>query len=78
MADWTQHSLDEWHSEEAGYGVAAWPTGWAVYVLGSSGPTLHCGRAESYSQAQDRAQWVARSLRILRGVLDRCEETSHG
>ena len=68
---WVQHSRDEWHSEEAGYGIAAWPTGWAVYEKDVVKIILR-GDAVTDEDARNRAAVAARAFRAFRGVLRHC------
>ena len=72
MTTWIQHSRDEWHSEESGYGIAAWPTGWAVYEKDVVKVRLR-GTAVVEDDARNRATVAARALRALQVVLRHCD-----
>ena len=77
MTAWTQHAAGEWHSTSHGYGVAAWETGWAVYVTSSEGGALEVvqGAAESLQQAKGRALSMAEARRDYDEVMGLCEVT---
>ena len=74
MTAWTLHAAGEWHSTSHGYDVAAWETGWAVYVA-SSGGVLEVvqGKAGSLQQAKGRALSMAEARRDYDEVMGLCE-----